>query len=232
MRIKNRFWIMMIVYVISSLFMTTNCTKDDDITKNATGFITCIDGNTYKTVTIGTQIWMAENLKATKYNDGTSIPNVSNSTAWSQLTTGALCDLYNKSSNSEIYGKLYNWHAVNTGKLCPIGWHVPSNEEWSTLIDYLGGESVAGGKLKEIGTTHWSSPNEGATNETGFSALPGGLRGSSGAFGSVVTSTLWWSSTQSDTNNAYYHSVYSWYNSVSKDYHDKGNGFSVRCVRD
>ena len=117
------------------------------------------------------------NLKTTKYNDGTSIPNVTNDTSWSNLTTGAYCWYNNDVSYKNPYGALYNWYAVNTGKLAPKGWHVPSDAEWTTLITYLGGESIAGGKLKEAGTTHWLSPNTEATNSTGFSALPGGRRG-------------------------------------------------------
>ena len=151
-----------------------NNTNNGDIVFNPNityGSITDIDGNTYKTVTIGTQTWMAENLKVTKYNDGIAIPNVTDNTAWRELTTGALCDYGNTPSNSETYGKLYNWHAVNTGKLCPTGWHVPSDAEWTELTDYLGGTSVAGDKLKETGSTHWSNLRTGATNETGFTAL-------------------------------------------------------------
>src|SRR5574344_993327 len=164
------------------------------------GSMTDIEGNTYKTVTIGTQTWMAENLKVTKYNDGAAIPNVTDNTAWSKLTTGALCDYDNTPSNSETYGKLYNWHAVNTGKLCPTGWHVPSDAEWTKLTDYL--TSDAGGKLKETGTTHWNSPNTSATNETGFTALPGGSRGYSGAFLNVCGYGYWWSATEGGTNSA------------------------------
>ena len=196
------------------------------------GSITDIDGNTYKTVTIGTQTWMAENLKVTKYNDGIAIPNVTDNTAWRELTTGALCDYDNTPSNSETYGKLYNWHAVNTGKLCPTGWHVPSDAEWTELTDYLGGTSDAGGKLKETGTTHWNSPNTGATNETGFTALPGGYRYSSGTFRYVGDYGLWWSATESNASNAWSRSVGYSYSYVGRVSRDKELGFSVRCLRD
>src|SRR5690554_5475820 len=175
-----------------------NNTNNGDIVFNPNityGSITDIDGNTYKTVTIGTQTWMAENLKVTKYNDGIAIPNVTDNTAWRELATGALCDYANTPSNSETYGKLYNWHAVNTGKLCPTGWHVPSDAEWTELTDYLGGTSVAGGKLKETGTTHWAR-NTGATNETGFTALPGGGRDDSGTFYGIGGDGFWWSATE------------------------------------
>jgi uncharacterized protein (TIGR02145 family) len=194
--------------------------------------ITDIDGNTYKTVTIGTQTWMAENLKVTKYNDGIAIPNVTDNTEWKELTTGALCDYGNTPSNSETYGKLYNWHAVNTGKLCPTGWHVPSDAEWTELTDYLGGRSVAGGKLKETGTTHLASPNTGATNETGFTALPGGFRGYDGAFYYIGYHGYWWSATENGSNNAWYRLMGFNFSTVARHNYYKELGVSVRCVRD
>jgi uncharacterized protein (TIGR02145 family) len=166
------------------------------------GSVTDVEGNTYKTIQIGTQTWMAENLKAIKYNDGNQISNVTSWSSWEKLITGAYCWYSNdESSYKADYGALYNWYAVSSGKLCPAGWHVPELSEWFTLVDYLGGESVAGGKLKEIGTTHWTSPNEGATNETGFTALPGGVfRGSiyddTGLhFGEIGSYGVWWSRT-------------------------------------
>src|SRR5574344_1448460 len=212
-----------------------NNTNNGDIVFNPNityGSITDIDGNTYKTVTIGTQTWMAENLKVTKYNDGIAIPNVTDNTAWSELTTGALCDYDNPPSNSETYGKLYNWHAVNTGKLCPTGWHVPSDAEWTELTDYLGGTSVVDGKLKETGTTHWASLNTGATNETGFTALPGGGRDYRGTFGGIGYTGHWWSATEYGATNAWDRYI-SDYNSIVYRYrYAKEVGFSVRCVRD
>jgi uncharacterized protein (TIGR02145 family) len=136
--------------------------------------VTDIDGNVYNTVTIGDQVWMAENLKTTKLNDGTSISNAIDNIAWASLSTPGYCWFINNRATYEIYGALYNWYAVYTDKLCPTGWHVPSNSEWTTLTDHLGGAEVAGGKLKESGSSHWASPNTGATNVTGFTALPGG----------------------------------------------------------
>jgi len=173
---------------------------------------------------------MAENLKVTKYNDGAAIPNVTDATAWSELTTGALCDYDNTPSNSETYGKLYNWHAVNTGKLCPTGWHVPSDAEWTILTDYLGGN--AGGKLKEAGYDHWQSPNTGATNESGFTALPGGYRNYDGTFGYIGHSGIWWSASEHDTNNAWYRHVVYYDSNVDRSSVNKELGFSVRCLRD
>src|SRR5690554_4692787 len=212
-----------------------NNTNNGDIVFNPNityGSITDIDGNTYKTVTIGTQTWMAENLKVTKYNDGIAIPNVTDDTAWEELTTGALCDYDNTPSNSETYGKLYNWHAVNTGKLCPTGWHVASDAEWTELTDYLGGTSVAGGKLKETGTTHWASPNTGATNETGFTALPGGYRCGYGSFNGIGLGGYWWSATEYFATSAWARGLSSDYSGVFRSYDYEEFGFSVRCVRD
>jgi len=196
------------------------------------GTMTDIDGNTYKTVTIGTQTWMAENLKVTKYNDGTAIPNVTDETAWSSLTTGAYCNYNNDPSTAATYGRLYNWYAVNTGKLCPTGWHVPTDAEWETLREYLGGYEVAGGKLKETGTTHWNSPNEGATNASGFTALPGGGRYNDGTFDYIGDNGIWWSSTEGSTSYAL--GWYLNYNNYNLTYNNssKVDGFSVRCVRD
>jgi uncharacterized protein (TIGR02145 family) len=148
------------------------------------GEVTDVDGNVYKTLTIGTQIWMTENLKTTKYSDGSDIPRVTDNTEWSSLTTGALCWYKNdEATYRNLYGAYYNFHAVNTGKLCPTGWHVPTDTEWTELTTYLGGINNTGGKLKETGTIFasppglWRHPNTDATNETGFTARPGGVLG-------------------------------------------------------
>ena len=205
--------------------------------------MTDIDGNIYNTVTIGTQVWMAENLKTTKYNDGTAIPNITVDATWAAATTGAYCDYSNTPANSTTYGRLYNWYAVdnnaatkvasNGGKnVCPTGWHVPTDAEWTTLTTYLGGESVAGGKLKETGTTHWASPNTGATNETGFTALPGGNRYYDGTYDDIGNYGYWWSSTEYSTTDAWYRYMYYNNTNVVRNNFDKQNGFSVRCVRD
>lgn len=202
-------------------------------TNVAGGGITDIEGNYYNTVTIGTQIWMAENLKTTKYNDNTTIPHVTDSVAWLSLSTPAYCWYNNDSlSYANIYGNIYNWYTVNTGKLCPVGWHVPSDAEWETLTTYLGGVSVAGGKLKETGTFYWNSPNTNATNETGFTALPAGDRHSNGGFYVIQSYGFWWTTTSVDANTAWYRYVR--YNSggVVESSTSKNFGFSVRCVKD
>ena len=194
-----------------------------------------IDGNVYHTVTIGTQVWMVENLKTSKYNDGTAIPLVTANSAWSALTTPGYCWYNNDSTaNRNTYGALYNWYAVNTRKLAPTGWHVPTDSEWTILTTSLGDTGIAGGKLKEAGTTHWDSPNTGATNTSGFSALPGGWRGGtsgSGAFYGVGIEGYWWSSTAYDVLNSWNRSMYNNNASVGRFNNRDFDGFSVRCVK-
>jgi uncharacterized protein (TIGR02145 family) len=193
-----------------------------------------IAGSSYKTVVIGGQEWMAENLRTTKYNDGTDIPNVMDTTEWSNLNGDAYSWLLNDyDMYGTVYGALYNWYAINTGKLCPSGWHLPSDEEWKTLTDFLGGATVAGNKLKELGIIAWDNPFSGGTNETGFSALPGGFRNSTdGKFGGLKSYGCWWSSTESSENGAW--GRYVTYNqaSVFRAQYHKRTGFCVRCLKD
>ncbi len=209
-------------------------TSSQTITFN---FIACTDGdgNNYAVVQIGTQVWMAENLKTTKYRDATSIPNVTDNTEWNNLLTGGYCN-YNNTNNSDTintYGHLYNWYAATDAhNIAPTGWHMPTDAEWTTLTTYLSGESVAGGKLKENCSTHWNSPNTGATNETGFTALPGGYRNYSGIFDNIGYLGYWWSSTEYWTSYSWYRTVYYSYSYVYRNYNFKHDGFSVRCVRD
>jgi uncharacterized protein (TIGR02145 family) len=188
------------------------------------------DGNEYTFVTIGTQDWLVENLKTTKFNNGIDIPLVTDNTAWSTLTTPGFSWYENDEiTYKDTYGALYNWHTVNAGNLCPTGWHVPTDAEWSTLTTFLLGESVAGGKLKSLLT--WSSPNTGATNETGFTALPGGYRYSNGSFYDVESYGSWWSSTQGSSPVAWYRSMYYDSSNVGRTFSDKKSGYSVRCTR-
>lgn len=198
------------------------------------GTMTDQDGNLYKTVTIGTQMWMAENLRTTKYNDGTAIQIVIKSNDWAELTTGAYCNYNNTISPDTIatFGRLYNWYAINTGKLAPKGWHVSTDAEWTTLTDYLGGEFVSGSKLKEVGTIHWISPNTGATNETGFTALSGGYRYFDGTFTNFGYYGGWWTATEYYTGSVWFRLMYYGISPVSRDYGVTKMGFSVRCVRD
>ena len=191
------------------------------------------DGNVYNTIKIGTQIWMAENLKVTHYRNGSLIPCVLNSGTWAGLTTGAYCDYNNDLTKGQTYGKLYNWFAVNDSRnIAPIGWHVASYAEWETLINFLGGVNVAGGKLKETGFTHWTSPNTGASNETGFAAIPGGQRDDIGNYLNIGNSAFWWTSTELVTSWPGYASMTNNSGSISEDFIRVGNGLSVRCVKD
>jgi len=204
--------------------------------------VTDADGNVYATVTIGTQLWMKENLKTTKYNDGSNIPLVTDNTAWSNLTSPAYCWYNNDvSTYKATYGALYNWYVVNTGKLCPTGWHVPTDAEWHTLVLYLDPNAInaaeiesliAGGKLKETGTTHWSSPNTGADNSSGFTALPGGFRDYNSTFDYVGIYGDWWSSSEYDTYDAWYRGMINEHSNVGRFNYVKFVGFSVRCLRD
>jgi uncharacterized protein (TIGR02145 family) len=196
-----------------------------------------IDGNVYKTVTIGTQTWMAENLKTSKYTDGTLIPNVKDSLEWIKLTTGAWCYYENDEKYNAKYGKLYNWYALSpttngNKNVCPTGWHVPSQGEWTILTDYLGGESAAGGKLKEVGNSSWKNPNIDATNVSGFTALPGGGRDIKGYIDNNVGGYYWSSSEKVES--------YAWggvflnYSAGSLDSGSENKlvGLNVRCVMD
>ena len=201
------------------------CTGDSQPCK-IDGVISDIDGNLYPIINIGTQVWMAQNLKVTKYHNGTAITKVTNEDIWSNQKTEAYC------IHDSIYGALYNWYSVNTGKLCPIGWHVPTDAEWTTMTNHLGGDSVAGGKLKECGTTHWATPNTEATNETCFSALPGGYRSLNGYVNCVGSYTHWWTSTEKDANKAWYRDVGLGYASVYRNDLFKQDGFSIRCLKD
>lgn len=194
------------------------------------GTITDIDGNLYNTVQIGTQCWMKENLITSNYNNNTSIPNVTDETEWASLVTGAWC--YYDNYDFYSYGKFYNWYAISTGMLCPTGWHIPTDTEWTTLTTYLGGLNVAGGKLKEIGTSHWHGPNTGADNSSGFTGLPGGVRYASGQYWAIGEYGHWWSSTEYATNKAYLRVLYKGDSKVGSVYDVKTLGLSVRCIRD
>jgi uncharacterized protein (TIGR02145 family) len=194
---------------------------------------TDIDGNQYHAVTVGTQMWLSSNLKVTHYRNGDAIANVTLGSDWDVLTTGAYCDYNNTASNSNTYGRLYNWYAVNDSRnIAPAGFHVATDAEWTTLVSYLGGDTIAGGKLKETGTSHWNSPNTGATNSTGFTALPGGNRFINDQFWDLGNMAALWTSTEKDASNAMYWKLA--YNGkyVSTQFEKKKWGFSVRCVKD
>jgi uncharacterized protein (TIGR02145 family) len=201
MKTKSRIWIYPLISIGLVLLLTSNsCKKEDDninTTGNAAiifnpnltyGTMTDFDGNVYKTITIGskgsksTQTWMAENLKVTHYQNGDPIPYVTDTT-WMNLSTGAYCNYNYTSANSTTYGHMYNLFSIIDGRnIAPTGWHVASADEWNSMINFLGGASIAGGKLKETGTTHWKLPNAGATNSSGFTAIPGGGGNDGGGF--------------------------------------------------
>lgn len=195
-------------------------------------------------ITIGNQIWSSTNYDSTTYRDGTPIPQVTDLTAWANLTTGAWCYYNNDPANGNVYGKLYNWYAVagiydaaslNNPSLrkqfAPTGWHIPSDEEWTVLTDNLGGINVAGGKMKETGTTHWTSPNTSATNISGFTGLPGGWHAYDGVFYNINNYGYWWSSTENDSNTAWDRGLLYNFNNADRHFSIKTFGFSVRFVK-
>lgn len=195
--------------------------------------ISDVEGNIYNVITIGKQTWMAENLRTTRYNDNTRIPSVKEDSLWARLITPAFSWYKNdEEAFKTVCGALYNWFTVKTGKLCPAGWHVPGDSEWTELADYLGGENIAGGKLKVAGTDYWVDPNSGATNESGFAAFPGGFRYHDGKFFDFGFSGYWWTSTEFSDQRSYFRMLY--YEDISVHRFDnlKKNGFSIRCVKD
>lgn len=219
----------LIRYTISlfSLFVISAC-------KNVPSNVKDIDGNVYKTVKIGKQIWMAENLRVTNYRNGDPIFNISDNIQWSIAKTGAYCNYNNNDSLGNIYGGLYNWHAIiDSRNIAPKGWHIPSSEEMQELINYLGGESVAGGRMKEKGTSKWLWPNTGASNISGFCAIPGGYRlNTEGSFHTLESNCYLWTTTES-------YEIYSWSKQVFYSLADENPeldfltyGFSVRCIKD
>jgi len=208
-------------------------TFTEDISFTPLHVVADIDGNTYQIIEIGTQTWMKENLKVTRYNDGSQIPEVTDYSSWSILTEPGYCYYDNYVPNMKIYGAMYNWYAVNTGKLCPDGWHVPSDVEWTTITDYLGGVSSAGARLKESGTFHWHFPNADATNESNFTALPAGYRSwSDGAYFSTGDNGSWWSSTDNNGSAAWSRAITLYGTTdvrvISNDYR---YAISVRCMK-
>lgn len=209
-------------------YITVSCKKDS--AGNST--IKDIEGNVYHIVKIGTQVWMMENLKTSKFKDGTSIPLVNDDAGWGNLNSAGFC-WYDNDSNSykDTYGALYNWNAINSGKLAPEGWHIATDADWTTLTTYLGGDSVAGGKLKETGTNNWATPNTGATNVSGFTAIPGGYRHMDGGFFEIGQSANWWSSKNANADNDYFRGVAYNFKFISRNTYNKRFGFSVRCVR-
>ena len=214
-----------LIFLFASISFISSCKKDEVN-------ITDVNGNIYHSVTLGSQVWMVENLKATRYNDGTDLDNITNQASWASAYASSYCWYDNDMKTyKEPFGALYNLKAVKSNKLCPAGWHIPTEAEWTTLTTFLGGEVVAGNELKEAGLTNWLSPNDGATNSSAFTALPGGCRNTEGSFYGQGMYGYWWSYDQDGADNA---------NVISLNYNDgivlvhnanTGFGASVRCLK-
>jgi uncharacterized protein (TIGR02145 family) len=208
-------------FIVSEISGTTGILADNSL-------------NTYTTIKIGKQWWMAQNLETWRFNDSEDIPYVVHGVAWRDYITPA-CGYYeDNTENRETYGNFYNWYAVSTGKLCPIGWHIPTHEEWNELEDFLGGYLIAGDKMKESGTAHWYPPNNKATNSSSFTALPAGFRDFADGQDMAITEyTGWWCSNSSSEFEAFSHGIdYRFSNVIIHDNDSKKYGFSVRCVKD
>jgi uncharacterized protein (TIGR02145 family) len=232
------------VYIVNYIFTGgpapyPNCCESD-----CPPTVTDIDGNTYFTIKIGDQCWMAQNLKVTKYRNGDSIPVVTDDTKWYGLSTGAYCNYLNDAGLGNLYGRLYNWYAIYDSRgLTPEGWHVPTDEEWKQLEMYLGmsqAEADAvdwrgtdeGGKLKDYGIALWRSPNTGATNERGFTVLPGGHRTGNGYFTTINYGAFFWSSTMVDINQAWQRFFANNHGDLYRSGYDMRCGKSIRCIKD
>lgn len=222
--------ILRLLFFFSALALFSACSDDDS---NDLLTVKDIDGNVYKVVKIGNQYWMAENLKVTHYNDGSLISNVKSSIEWGNLTTGAWCDFENDVLYGETYGHLYNGYTVTNSKgLAPKGWHVPTDEDWAKLVEYLGSGDIAGARLKEKGYLHWIYPNSNATNDTGFNGIAGGSRRYSGEYDDLGEYANFYSSTEENSSNLYYRALYFNAPLVNRRGYDKNYGFSIRCIKD
>lgn len=232
---KHKNPVILIALLAIFAILSGSCGKDEN--NDPEKITDSRDGIVYETVSIGNQVWMAENLRATVYNDGTPIELVTDSSEWADQTNGAYCWYDNNEIEyAEDYGALYNWYAVNTGKLCPTGWHVPTLSEWYSLAEYVGGNSVAGGKLKSMLTSpdahpRWDSPNTGAVDEFGFSALPGGMRQHEYHFNLVGSLGFWWSSTENSYRDAAPMIMEADREEIEVILCHKKYGMSIRCVK-
>jgi uncharacterized protein (TIGR02145 family) len=224
------FSIIILLLIIAIGFNSCKKTTEPILTPDPTS-VADADGNVYGVIKIGSQFWMSENLRTTKYNDGTLISTNLDNASWSSATVGAYAIYDDNVANNSIYGKLYNWHAVNTGKLAPIGWHVANTSDWNALVTALGGSSVAGGKMKSTSTL-WNAPNTDATNSSGFSGLASGYRATTGGYSTLGNTGYFWSSkernsTQGDYLSLSHSSATSFSNGATKTF-----GYAVRCVKD
>jgi len=217
------------IVITSMVTAMTGCDPDDNTTTPIT--VTDIDGNVYTTATIGSQIWTVENLRTTRYKDGTAIQTELDNSAWEDDTTGAYAIYDDDNDNNTVYGKLYNWHAVNTGKLAPEGWHVPTRAEWETLVAHLGGSTVAGGKMKS-NSSLWNSPNAGATEGSLFKGLPGGYKTNSGIFALIGSAGYWWASTERNATQGNYLNLVDNLAGANINGANKEFGYSIRLIKD
>lgn len=235
--------------ILFALF-TSACIKNEDnieYDRANPGTVKDTSGNIYPTVKIGKQVWMAENLRTTKYRDGSDIQVQADNIEWGNFnyinntnTTIPMMCWYNndqKTFTENKFGALYNWYAINPSTngrkdICPTGWHVPTDAEWSTLITFLGGEYVAGGKMKSTGTGYWETPNTAASDTLGFSGLPGGYRGEDGKFYNFGKEAHLWSITEQFTNKSWVRQLYYYGEGVSRSTAGKSFGLSVRCIMD
>ena len=221
MKKKSRILIFLFGIIGIKILLVSGCVKKDNSE----------DPIVFKSVKIGTQTWMAENLKVTKYRNGDPIPYVESNTEWMNLTTGSYCNYDNNIANADIYGRLYNWYAINdTRNIAPAGWHVPTCEEWQILINHLGLD-YASDWLRETGNIHWYGDNTRARNEYGFTALPSGMRYEDGRFYGVGLYGEWWTSTGN------YSDACCWRMGIFSNYTEAVNennkyGFAVRCIKD
>lgn len=214
------------VFLLIELYLSS-CNREGYVDN---GIVIDIDGNIYHSVHIGNQVWMLENLNVTHFRNGEVIPLA---TKWQNPDTAVYCNFNNTDSLSKTYGKLYNWYAAHDKRnIAPVGWHVPTESDWQTLIAFLGGENFAGGKLKEKGIRHWLKPNTGASNESGFTGLPGGYSTNTGVFLGMGTNAYWWSSTDGNETMGCCRCVSSTSQAIECIKGGKLCGFSVRCIKD
>jgi uncharacterized protein (TIGR02145 family) len=212
------------------IILSSGCTKEEPKPPDP---VIDVEGNIYKTVKIGTQVWMAENLRTSKYNDGTDITLTPGSGQWNNLFSAGYCWYDNdEPAFKELYGALYNGYSVVSGKLCPDGWHIPDKQEWLVLREFLGDSIKAGGKMKEAGSANWQSPNKGADNSSGFTAVAAGIRYFEGTFSSDKSYTSMWSATETSQGELWCTSLYFADATLSLNQRSKKYGFSVRCIKE
>jgi uncharacterized protein (TIGR02145 family) len=229
------------ILIIATILLVISSCKKNDVgpgsgphnvlpSKTDSSRVTDIDGNIYDTIKIGTQVWLQQDLKTTHYRDGSPIPLITNDSAWSKLTNGAYCNYNNDTTSASVYGRLYNWYVIsNPAGICPAGWHIPTDSEWTVLITYLGGDSIAGASMKA--TTMWAS-NTGATNSSGFSGFPTGCRFYNGSFIDMGVLGLFWSASAYNDNVAWYQTLNYRNSELVPDVILKQAGFSCRCIKD